>query len=262
MNEVCKTLNQCLDQYLRTLTFPVAVRFYKEGEDLPLKTKNPVKDFGYPIAFCQGMTLSRKYGWTVAFHQQDQACPVGQVILGQVEEPEFIKNGSLVNPMYAKDEGAAIKTHNATPKMPIANTYCIVLAPLHSAEFVPDVVVVYGNSAQITRLVQAALYNEGGYIESRFAGRGACGAEVVVPYVQNRCNVVVPGGGERIFALTGDDELAFAMPTSKINDVITGLAATHKGGVARIPTPIAGVMMNPRFPKYYDALARHCGLMG
>jgi uncharacterized protein (DUF169 family) len=53
---------------------------------------------------------------------------------------------------------------------------------LHLATFDPDVVVCYGNSAQITRFVQGALYKVGGYIESRFAGRGACGGEITVPY--------------------------------------------------------------------------------
>ena len=79
-----------------------------------------------------------------------------------------------------------------------------MLAPLHLATFDPDVVVCYGNSAQITRFVQGALYKVGGYIESRFAGRGACGGEITVPYSQDKCNVIVPGGGERVFALTGD----------------------------------------------------------
>ena len=32
-----------------------------------------------------------------------------------------------------------------------------------------------------------------------------------MPYSQDKCNVIVPGGGERVFALTGDDELAFAL---------------------------------------------------
>ena len=67
-------------------------------------------------------------------------------------------------------------------------------------------------------------------------------------------------GGERIFALTGDDELAFAIPAGWIDRVMEGLEATHKGGVARIPTLTAGVMMKPAFPKYYWELEKYCGL--
>ncbi len=260
MNETCQKLNAALNQYIRPISFPVAVKFLKKGEELPPKTKVPAKDFGYPIAFCQGMSLARKYGWAIAFHQEDQACPLAQVILGHKEEPDFVKDGSLVKPLYAGNDEAAVKTQASTPKMPQADTYAILLAPLDKSDFEPDVVVVYANAAQVTRMVQGALYNTGGYIESRFAGRGACGAEVVVPYVQDKCNVIIPGGGERVFALTGDDELAFAMPASKIQDVIEGLAATHKGGVARIPTIVAGLNTRPNFPPYYHELEKYCGL--
>ena len=50
------------------------------------------------------------------------------------------------------------------------------------------------------------------------------------------------------------------MPASWIDRVMEGLEATHKGGVARIPTPAAGVMMKPAFPKYYWELETYCGL--
>ena len=260
MSEICKKLDASISKYIRPLTFPVAVKFVKEGEAIPEKAKVPTKALGYPIAICQAMTIARKYGWTLAMYKEDQACPLSHEILGYAEEPDFIKGGSVIKPLYVDNDEAAVKTQASTPKMPTADTQCIVLAPLHLATFDPDVVVCYGNSAQITRFVQGALYKVGGYIESRFAGRGACGGEITVPYSQDKCNVIVPGGGERVFALTGDDELAFAMPASWIDRVMEGLEATHKGGVARIPTPAAGVMMKPAFPKYYWELETYCGL--
>jgi hypothetical protein len=39
-----------------------------------------------------------------------------------------------------------------------------------------------------------------------------------------------------------------------------GVEATHKGGVARIPTPIAGVTAKPVFPKTYRRLEEYIGL--
>lgn len=260
MSEIARKIDAVISTYIRPLTFPVAVKFLKEGEELPPRTKVPTRDFGYPIALCQGMTIARKFGWSVAFYKQDEACALGQVICGYQDEPDFIKNGSIVKPLYVGSDEAAVKTQATTPKMPNPDTHCIVMAPLHVAEFDPDIVVCYGNAAQIVRFVQGALYREGGYIESRFSGRGACGGEFVVPYVQNKCNVIMPGGGERVFAGTADDELAFAIPASKINDVMEGLIETHKGGVARIPTPAYGILRQPAFPKTYWPLENYCGL--
>jgi uncharacterized protein (DUF169 family) len=259
-SEMNKRLNDVLNEYIRPATFPVAVKIYKKGEEVPFKTRMPIRDLKHRLAICQGMTIARKYGWVMGFTQEDQACPLAQVILGYTDEPEFIKDGSVVYPLYVENMEAAAKTQASTPKMPNADTGTVVLAALHKADFDPDVVVVYGNPAQVVRMVQGGLYKTGGYVESRFAGRGACGGEITVPYSQDKYNVIIPGGGEKVFALTGDDELAFALPGTKIDDFITGLVATHDGGVARIPTPIYGVNVQPAFPKYYWELEKYCGL--
>jgi len=163
----------------------------------------------------------------------------------------------VVYPLYVSNMEAAKKTQETTPKMPVADTGAIVLAPLHRANFDPDVIVLYGNPAQVVRMVQGALYHEGGCVESRFSGRGACGGEITVPYSQQKYNVIAPGGGERVFALTSDDEMAFAVPSSKFRPFMEGVVATHKGGVARMPTPIAGVTQEPKWPSTYDKLCEY-----
>jgi len=260
VSDIVKQLDETLSKYIRPMTFPLAITFFKEGQELPPRTKVPTRDFGNSIAFCQGVSLARRFGWTVAFYQQDQACPVAQVILGYKEEPDFVKDGSVIKPLYAGNEAAASLTQATTPKPSVANTHCIVVMPLEKCTFTPDVVLCYGNAAQIVRMVQGSLYNEGGYVESRFAGRGACGGEFMVPFLTNKCNVIIPGGGERVFAMAADDELAFAIPGSKIESVTEGIIATHKGGVARIPTPMANLSAKPAFPPYYHKLEEYCDL--
>jgi uncharacterized protein (DUF169 family) len=260
MSEINKRVDEVISKYIRPLTYPVAIKICKKGDPVPEKAKVPMKDMKHPIAICQGISLARKYGWTVAMYKEDHACPVAHVILGYVEEPDFIKNGSIIKPLYVDNDEAAVKTQASTPKMPTADTHCIVMAPIHLATFDPDVVIVYGNPAQITRMVQGACYKVGGYVESRFAGRGACGGEITVPYAQNKCNVICPGGGERIFGLTADDEMAFAFPASWIDNVLEGIEKTHKGGVARIPTPQAGLLIHPIMPPYYHELGVYCGI--
>jgi uncharacterized protein (DUF169 family) len=252
-------MNRMVSEYLRTATFPVAVKVYRKGESVPpeCRAKAPLKDFGHRLAVCQAVTMARKLGSVIQLSKKDQACPLAQVILGYAEEPDFIKDGSVVYPLYVSNMEAAKRTQETTPKMPKADTGAILVAPLHRAAFEPDVIILYGNAAQIVRMVQGALYHEGGYIESRFSGRGACGGEITVPLTQQKCNVIAPGGGERVFALTSDEELAFAVPSSQFQSFIEGVIETHKGGVARIPTPIAGVNLEPRWPSTYEKLAAY-----
>jgi uncharacterized protein (DUF169 family) len=252
-------MNGMVSEYLRTGTFPVAVKIYKKNEEVPagIKAKTPLKDFGHRLALCQGITMARKLGTVLKFTREDQSCPLAQIITGYIEEPDLIRDGSVVYPLYTGSMEAGKITQSTTPKMPSADTGAIVVAPLQRANFEPDVIIIYGNPAQVVRMVQGALYNEGGYIESRFAGRGACGGEITVPYSQQKYNVVAPGGGERVFALTSDDEMAFAVPSSKFRSFMEGVIATHKGGVARMPTPIAGVSQEPKWPSTYNELCKY-----
>ena len=91
-------------------------------------------------------------------------------------------------------------------------------------------------------------------------GRCSCAAYIVYPLQSQQCNVIIPGGGERVFALTADDEIAFAIPASRLAGVVEGLKGTHDSGVARIPTPFFGVQAKPKFPPSYAELDKYCGL--
>ncbi|HWQ62708.1 MAG TPA: DUF169 domain-containing protein, partial [Negativicutes bacterium] len=136
----------------------------------------------------------------------------------------------------------------------------IVIAPLHKTDFVPDVILVYGNPGQIVRLVQGGNYAEGGGIESRFCGRSACASELITPYLKQRANLTIPGGGEKVFGQTNDDEMAFAFPYGKAAEIIEGITATHECGIARIPVPISGLRMKPAFPPKYQELEALFGM--
>lgn len=88
----------------------------------------------------------------------------------------------------------------------------------------------------------------------------ACCAYITVPYKLKKCNVIIPGGGERVFAMTCDDELAFAIPQEGIQNIVEGVKGTHNTSVARIPTPFFGIVANPAIPSCYDELHRYVGI--
>jgi len=254
-----KELNHFFNEYLRTATFPVAVKVSKTNE-LPPKVKRAKDIFGYPIAFCQGISMARRFGRTIGFIKEDHACPLTIPIFGYSDNPDFAVEGNCVYPLYAKTPEAGAVTQAATPQMEAGEIGSIVLAPLNKADFEPDLLLVYGNAAQIVRMIQGELYNEGGAVTSSFMGRCACGASIVKPLQTQKSQVVIPGGGERVFALTTDDELCFATPANRIQSVVEGIKGTHDSGVARIPTLFFGVSAKPKFPPSYAKLAEYCGM--
>lgn len=254
-----KEFNTVIERYIRPITFPAAIKMSK-GDSLPKEYRRPTKIFGYRINICQGLSIARRYGWTIGFLKDDMGCAVSMLIFGFYEDPEFVKKGEIIYPGFTKTLTAAAKIQSLQPKAPVGSIGSIVIGALDRVDFEPDLVLVYGTPAQVIRLVQSALYRDGGTIESRFSGRCACAQEFIYPFLQDRCNVIIPAQGERVYATTADDEIVFAIPKNHIESVAEGLEETHKSGAARFPTPFFGLQSLPSFPKRYEALEHYCGI--
>lgn len=101
---------------------------------------------------------------------------------------------------------------------------------MNRATFEPHLLVIYGNPAQMMRLVQGALYFEGGAIQSASMGRLGC-ATIITVMSRDECRYIIPGNGDRVFGMAQDHEMAFFIPASKVERVLEGLVETHKMGL-------------------------------
>jgi uncharacterized protein (DUF169 family) len=245
-------LTHCLQYYVRPDTFPLAIRVMKEGEELPAKIKRPLRDLQTKFSICQGISMARRYGWSIGMGNEDLSCPIAKVAFGYEEEVEFYTAGNLSDGMYTKTCELGKETEAAVPKFSKDEAGTLLVGPLSKDLFQPEVVVVYGNSAQVMRLVAAALYTTGGEITSSFTGRADC-ADIVIKTLQtNKPQVVLPCYGDRVFGQTHDHEMAFAFPYSMVKEVIEGLKGTHKGGV-RYPIPTY-LQYEAKYPATYEKL--------
>ena len=114
----------------------------------------------------------------------------------------------------------------------------IVFSPLAWTKIAPDLIMVYGNPAQIMRLLHGATHHEGNNVVSAFSGRaGSCSGGIIQTMLTGECQVVIPGNGDRVWAMTQDEEVAFTIPAARLGLVIEGLKVTHERGV-RYPIPI------------------------
>lgn len=125
--------------------------------------------------------------------------------------------------------------------------------PLERASVDPDVVVIYGNSAQVMRLVAGMLYKRGGSIPSTFSSRADCADIAIKPLQTGEPQVIVPCYGDRLFAQTQDHEMAFSFHYRDAEELVAGLAGTQKGGV-RYPIP-SYLRYQAEFPPTYQKLS-------
>lgn len=249
------SLNEAIERHIRPNTFPLGIKMVAREEDIPEKAKRPGRDMHFDSALCQGMGIARHYGWTIAVSRKDISCPIGATLFGFQPKVEHFTGGHCCAGMYTKDAAAGAKTEAAAPCFDFGQYFAMVSGPLNRIDFEPDVVLVFGNPAQVMRLVTGALWESGGYIHSRFSGRTDCADEVIETMKTGKPQVILPCYGDRIFAQTQDHEMAFSFPYAFAQTLVDGLEGTHKGGV-RYPIPNY-LRYTGTFPPSYEELRKY-----
>jgi uncharacterized protein (DUF169 family) len=155
-----------------------------------------------------------------------------------IHTPQRVLDGSVNTGVYQENQQAAAAMQQAMPRVApgIAGVLTYPLARSF-AGVTPDLVVIYVNSAQAMRFVQAFLYQEGGEFVMKSSGdAGVCSRAVAQVAITGEPTVEIPCMGDRRFALAQDHEVIVGIPFSWLERTARGLAATHKAGI-RYPIP-------------------------
>jgi len=252
---------EALNRLIRPLTFPIAVKLVKSVDEFPERTRRPSRDMGFKTNPCVAMTMVRKYGWTVGMTADDNACPIAAYTYGWSESESETRKALadfMVVMKYSANENAAKTTMEAVEQVKLSKGKYdgVVFSPLERTRIDPDLVMIFCNPAQLMRLVHGATQETGVSVQSVFSGRaGTCTEGVLQTFKTGEPKVVLPGNGDRVWAMVQDDEIAFTIPANWLDPVIRGLEATHQTGI-RYPIPV-DVRHAPLFPgQLKDAASR------
>ena len=251
-----KEQSRDLTELLRLQTRPLAVRLLPPGEKLPSRVRRPSRLLRHRVTVCQAITMARRYGWRLGLLKEDVCCPVALIAYGWLEEPPDISEVEevMLASGYAENREAARRQIESIPRLAEGECSALLLAPLELTEWETDLVMIYANPAQVMRLVHAATYHHGEPIQTSFGARaGSCAEGIIRTYQTKGCQVVLPGGGDRIFAMTGDEELCYTVPASDLDRILEGLRLSGREVGLAYPIPVYQVF-EPRFPRTYDKL--------
>ena len=247
---------QAVNTYVRLETSPVAVRLLDSADEIPERTRMPMRDFGVKMPLCQGTALARRHGIVVAMGQEDMLCPLGSAAVGFVPGKEGFLDGRFDVPYWTSSQEATGNLLKGMARLEHGRHKYVLMAPLERASFEPHVVVMYGNPAQVARMIQAVVYVTGEPVVSRSMGGGACSEQIARTVLTGKAQSVLAGGGDRMLAMTQDNETSLALPASMLESFAEALAVTHKRG-ARYPTRpwlTFGASMPPSFGKMMEYL--------
>jgi uncharacterized protein (DUF169 family) len=221
-------IDEVISTYVKPQTDLIAVKMLGSGDDIPKDAKHPLNDFGTAFSLCQALALCRKEGLSLVLDKESQSCPIALVGLGFVKPEEYLSGKYVLAPINQSVE-ARKKTAEALPRFQYGQFSSILLSPVPKAGFDPDVILFYGNGAQVMRMIQAAVFASGESLTSKSSGSGGCLLPIVAAILEGKCKFGVPGNGERRLGLIADGELAFAMPKNRFEEVVNGLKLSHEG---------------------------------
>ena len=247
---------------LRLKTFPVAVKFLKDKSNFPEKTRRPSIVLGKRITICQGVTLARTYGWTVGLTKEDLICVPAMIAFGLSGTADPVETlGKLFCEVdFSQTEENGLKEVREMVRLENEDSEAIVLAPLQKGLFNPDTVAIFGNPAQVMRMVQGLVFEEGCRVSGNFGGKVECSEYLIAPYHTQASRVAIPGMGDRIFSMTQDDEMVFAIPGMLLENLVSGLKNAGEKIGARYPVTFYQ-NFQPEFPKPYKVLGEALGIL-
>lgn len=236
--EKYREIGKDLYNKLRLLTHPVAVRFIENLEkDIPAGTLRP-SQLGkqMKMTLCQGFTFARRHRLSLAITAEDNVCIASTICHGweEVDLMDLLKSQELAG--YKGSVEAEEKVGKTKKLMPPGKFKGMIVSPLTSTLIEPHVVLVYGNSAQMHHLITSFCY-KGIVINSNFYDTGeSCMKGLIEPYLTGKPQIVIPGLGDRVTSMTGDDELAMGIPASLLPEAAENLFK------AKIRQPISFLM--------------------
>jgi uncharacterized protein (DUF169 family) len=250
-----------IQEALRLRTDPLGIAYLKDQADLP-KSRRPSQVFGKRVTICQGVTMARVYGWSVGLTREDLVCVPGMLAFGftPVADPILELAQLFCEVGFNREMGPALQEVEALPRFAAEEIAAIYLSPLNRLEVNPDVVAIWGNPAQIMRLVQAANFSMGERVTGDFSGKVECASYLIGPYRTNKVTVAIPGMGDRIFSMTQDDELVVSFPAALLGAILNGLQEAGRKLGARYPITVYQ-NFSPAFPPMYEERAKKWGII-
>jgi uncharacterized protein (DUF169 family) len=246
---------------LRLRTLPVAAKFLKDKAGFPEKTRQPGVAMKKRVTICMGVTMARVYGWTVGLTRDDLICVPAMIMFGFTEAPDQSATlaGLFCEINFSSDREKALAETSSMTRIANREYEALLLSPLSKSPDVPDTILLYGNPAQIMRLVQAYSYVAGERVNGHFGGKVECDEYLIAPFKTGKPRVAIPGMGDRIFSMTQDDEMVFALPGQDLETLLRGLREAGNKIGARYPVTFYQGFQ-PEFPKYHQALGKELGL--
>ena len=239
-------------------TYPIAIKMLKDESEIPQGAVRPRNDLNEHYSTCQAFGIVRMRGTSLAMFIEDHWCFEPIIGYGLVETPKDFLEGSGSD-FFIQDKKAAKERNNSMPVLPYGRYKGMALAPLHKANFEPDLTVIYCNATQLRHMLFSMMLKKGYRVSSIIDPLWSCVHSVVPSLLTGECKVTVPDPGEFERGGAGDDEMMLTIPAGKMEELMSGVYHYDKAGMGyrSFGRDIRG---NFKQPPYYKEYFKKWGL--
>jgi uncharacterized protein (DUF169 family) len=234
-----------LERLIHLRTSPIAVKMLEKETDIPEGAVRPWKDRGQHIAQCQAFAQSRRQRQTIVMLEEDHWCFAPIIAYGHEDKPEDPELQPFVKfPTFPRDKYVGI-----------------VSGPLKTANFMPDVVIIYSNTTQLRNMLNPLSFDNTKKAVDCYLFPPACAYQVIPVMESGRYMVTLPDPGDYMRALAAEDEIVLSVPSARMEELMKGIhfSVENEWGYER-----AGMYMLHDFPQppFYQMLFKRWGLSG
>jgi uncharacterized protein (DUF169 family) len=215
-----------LENTLRLKTKIIAYRRFDKAEELDTM-KNVIRIDRF-FTFCQVPFMVRVNGITVGITREDKILDRCSRLFGlkQATEKSMNAEAAMLSTTWFHSPEEALQQQNDYYRVPVGGA--IVLAPLTKQKFEPEVLLMYGNPAQIMMVLCGLQKIKYERFSFSFIGEGACSDSLAQCYITGKPAVSIPCYGERSMGGVSDDEIVIALPPGELERAISGLKELKK----------------------------------
>ncbi len=248
-----------MERLLRLKSFPVAFKMLADKKELGdiAFLRRP----GHKMTMCQMITLARNFDWTVGAEADDLLFSTCSAILGLDDLPDYHRDGTFRSIVWVQTKADGRRYEEAIPRLPRGRYQAVAMAPLVYNPFDPDIVLVYGNPAQMMLLINALQFADYQVMQFYCVGESSCADAIARCYLEDKPSLAIPCYGERRYGHAQDDELVMALPAAWMPKALAGLEVLYRRGV-RYPICYAGAeidiagSMPPAYHSLEDMVGR------
>ncbi len=213
---------ETLKTYLGLEGSPVAFRFAHSKDEIP----EGMEEVPDTARHCGMISVARNEGKVFFATSPKHLCNGGAWSLGLRPLTESLKTGDFYYKLGKFGSRAACRrTIDRIPHLREGETYATLYAPLECTPFAPEIVLIVATPLQMLKLAQAVLHDQGGRIESTFAGiQSVCADATAQTFLSGRPNFSLGCDGSRKFSGIEPQEMVMGIPAELLPAIAASIS--------------------------------------